>query len=539
MTQPNETNEQPHNGLLYIETVGCQMNMLDSELVVAALRRDGYQLTDNPKDADTVIFNTCSVREHAEHKIYSALGRLKYSKRNRPAKVIGVIGCMAQKDQDLIFQKAPHVDIVVGTGQLAEIPALIRQSRHATTRGQLKAVSLGRKDGSREEVSDSFQSWDPLRDPEMRPTPFQAFVRIMIGCDKFCTYCVVPATRGPEQSRPPAHILQETRLLADQGVREITLLGQTVNSYKYTENGRLVRLSDLLEQLHQVNGIERIRFITNFPRDMTNDLLQAVRDLPKVMKYLHVPAQSGCNDVLKRMKRGYSVEDYREMMLRIRELVPKCAVSSDFIVGFCGESESSFEKSMQLIRDCRFKNSFIFKYSPRSGTKADELFPDDIPDDVKRRRNQEMLELQNRISEEDNAEFIGRRVAILVEGPSKSAARRSAREGLPTDGGNLLALLPNTQLSQPDHNHPHHDHDSEHPLPAESLQHASPQAQRLATQLTGRTTCDRIVVFDGNPRLTGSVADIEIHDCTSTTLLGSIVTRELQSGSGLVLPILL
>lgn len=538
MTPAPDPHQQPHNGLLYIETVGCQMNMLDSELVVAALRRDGYQLTDNPKDADTVIFNTCSVREHAEHKIYSALGRLKYSKRNRPAKVIGVIGCMAQKDQDLIFQKAPHVDLVVGTGQLAEIPSLIRRSRQSTTRAPLKAVSLGRKDGSREEVSDSFQSWDPLRDPEMRPTPFQAFVRIMIGCDKFCTYCVVPATRGPEQSRPPAHILQETQLLADQGVREITLLGQTVNSYKYTENGRLVRLSDLLEQLHNVAGIERIRFITNFPRDMTNDLLQAVRDLPKVMKYLHVPAQSGCNDVLKRMKRGYSVEEYREMMLRIRELVPHCAVSSDFIVGFCGESEDSFQKSMQLIRDCRFKNSFIFKYSPRTGTKADELFPDDVPEDVKRRRNQEMLELQNRISEEDNAEFIGQTVSILVEGPSKSAARRAAREGLPADAANLLNLLPQTEHHHAAGDHHHHHHESEQLLPAQSLQHASPEADRLATQLTGRTSCDRIVVFDGNPRLTGSIAEIEIHDCTSTTLLGSIVTRELQHGSGLMLPIL-
>ncbi len=541
MTSAPHPQPQPHTGLLYIETVGCQMNMLDSELVVAALRRDGYQLTDNPKEADTVIFNTCSVREHAEHKIYSALGRLKFSKRNRPAKVIGVIGCMAQKDQDLIFQKAPHVDLVVGTGQLAEIPSLIRRSRQSTNRSPLKAVSLGRKDGSREEVSDSFQSWDPLRDPEMRPTPFQAFVRIMIGCDKFCTYCVVPATRGPEQSRPPAHILQETQLLADQGVREITLLGQTVNSYKYTENGRLVRLSDLLEQLHNVAGIERIRFITNFPRDMTNDLLQAVRDLPKVMKYLHVPAQSGCNDVLKRMKRGYSVEEYREMMLRIRELVPHCAVSSDFIVGFCGESEDSFQKSMQLIRDCRFKNSFIFKYSPRSGTKADELFPDDVPEDVKRRRNHEMLELQNRISEEDNAEFIGRHVSILVEGPSKSASRRAAREGLPADAANLLTLLPqadHNHAAGDHHHHDHHHHESEQHLPAESLQHASPEADRLATQLTGRTPCDRIVVFDGNPRLTGSIADIEIHDCTSTTLLGSIVTRELQHGSGLMLPIL-
>jgi tRNA-2-methylthio-N6-dimethylallyladenosine synthase len=534
MSVSSEKSVQPHNGLLYIETVGCQMNMLDSELVVAALRREGYQLTDSPKEADTVLFNTCSVREHAEHKIYSALGRLKYSKRNRPAKVIGVIGCMAQKDQDLIFQKAPHVDLVVGTGQLAEIPGLIRRSRESETREPLKALSLGRREGSREEVSESFQSWDPLRDPEMRPTPFQAFVRIMIGCDKFCTYCVVPATRGPEQSRPPGHIVQEARVLADQGVREITLLGQTVNSYKYTEDGRLVRLSELLERLHEVSGIERIRFITNFPRDMTLDLLQAVRDLPKVMKYLHVPAQSGCNEVLKRMKRGYTVEDYREMMQRIREVVPGCAVSSDFIVGFCGETEEAFEKSLQLIRECRFKNSFIFKYSPRTGTKADELYADDIPEDVKRRRNQEMLELQNRISEEDNAEFIGRRVEILVEGPSKSAARRLARAGIPADGGPLLSVLDQSGSgSRHDHDH---DHDGS--LEQDSLQHASDEASRLATQLTGRTTCDRIVVFDGNPRLTGSFAEIEIHDCTSTTLLGSIVTRELQHGSGLILPIL-
>ncbi|MFN9236188.1 MAG: MiaB/RimO family radical SAM methylthiotransferase, partial [Planctomyces sp.] len=371
-----------------------------------------------------------------------------------------------------------------------------------------------------------------------RPTPFQAFVRIMIGCDKFCTYGVVPATRGPEQSRPPEHIIQEAKLLADQGVREITLLGQTVNSYKYTENGRLVRLSELLERLHNISGIQRIRFITSFPRDMTTDLLQAVRDLPKVMKYLHVPAQSGCNEVLRRMKRGYTVEDYREMMARINDIIPGCAVSSDFIVGFCGETDEAFEKSMQLIRDCRFKNSFIFKYSPRTGTKADELYPDDVPEEVKRRRNNEMLELQNRISEEDNAEFIGRKVGILVEGPSKSAARRAAREGLPADAAGTPPLH---QLDHHDH-HDHHDERGalEHAGLAEpqQLQHASPAAERLALQLTGRTECDRIVVFDGNPRLIGSLAEIEIHDCTSTTLIGSIVTRELQFGSGSILPIL-
>jgi tRNA-2-methylthio-N6-dimethylallyladenosine synthase len=523
-TPPPAASSQ-HNGRLYIETVGCQMNMLDSELVVAALRHEGYQLTDSPKDADTILFNTCSVREHAEHKIYSALGRLKFAKRGRPQKVIGVMGCMAQKDQDLIFQRAPHVDIVVGTGQLAEIPRLIRETRESAERTQVKAVSLGRREGTREVVSDSFQSYDPLRDPEMRPTPFQAFVRIMIGCDKFCTYCVVPATRGPEQSRPPAHIVKEARVLADQGVREITLLGQTVNSYKYTENGQLVRLSGLLEQLHAVDGIERIRFITNFPRDMTDDLLQAVRDLPKVMKYLHVPAQSGCDEILKRMKRGYTVDEYREMMHRIRETIPGCAVSSDFIVGFCGETEESFEKSMRLIEECRFKNSFIFKYSARTGTKADDLFADDIPEDVKRRRNNEMLDLQNRISEEDNAEFIGRRVSVLVEGPSKSAAKRAAREGQPADGTNRT-----DGTDVPDH---HHD-DTE---PAH-IHHATPEAATLAMQLTGRSECDRIVVFDGNPRLTGTTAEIEIHDCTCTTLMGSIVTREVQHGCGL-LPVLL
>ncbi|MCH7987904.1 MAG: tRNA (N6-isopentenyl adenosine(37)-C2)-methylthiotransferase MiaB, partial [Planctomycetes bacterium] len=392
-----------HNRKLYIETVGCQMNLLDSELVVAALRQHGYELTGDKGEADTLLFNTCSVREHAEHKIYSNLGRIKYAKRKRPQLVIGVMGCMAQKDQELIFRRAPHVDFIAGTGQLAEIPRLIEESRRNRKRSM--AVSLGRQEGSRQNVSGSFQSYDPLREPEMRPSPYQAFVRIMIGCDKFCSYCVVPTTRGPEQSRPPQDIAREVQVLADQGVKEVILLGQTVNSYKHTTEGKLYRLGDLLEMIHDTDGIDRIKFVTNYPRDMEDDLLRAVRDLPKVARYLHVPAQSGCNDVLKHMKRGYTVEDYLEMMDRIREIVPGCAVSSDFIVGHPGETEESFEKSMELIRFCRFKNSFIFKYSPRPGTKAHQLYADDVPDEIKRRRNNEMLALQNEISEEDNAEF--------------------------------------------------------------------------------------------------------------------------------------
>jgi tRNA-2-methylthio-N6-dimethylallyladenosine synthase len=481
MTSPNKK--------LFIETVGCQMNMLDSELVVAALRKQGYELTGDVAAADTVLFNTCSVREHAEHKIYSALGRLKFSKQSRPQQVIGVLGCMAQKDQELIFQRAPHVDLVVGTGQLAEVPRLIDEAR--STRQRSLSVSLDRREGTRNEVSSSFQSYDPLREPEMRPSPYQAFVRIMFGCDKFCTYCVVPMTRGPEQSRSPEHILHECRVLADQGVKEVTLLGQTVNSYKVQHEGRTWRLADLLAAIHEIDGLVRLKFVTNYPRDMTDDLLQAVRDLPKCAQYLHVPAQSGCDDVLKRMKRGYTIGEYREMHQRIRATLPDAAVSSDFIVGFCGETEAAHEKSLDLIREFRFKNSFIFKYSPRPGTKAYGLLPDDIPEDVKKHRNQEMLALQNQISAEDNAAFIGRTVEVLVEGFSKNAEKR----------GEVDAT-------------------------------AGP------VQLTGRTSCDRIVVFEGNPRLSGSLARIRVDDATATTLLGGIETQAVQHGSTALLPIL-
>ena len=509
--------EMQHNQKLYIETVGCQMNLLDSELVVAALRKQGYELTGDVAQADTVLFNTCSVRQHAEDKIYSALGRLKFSKRQRPNQVIGVIGCMAQKDQELIFRRAPHVDIVVGTGQLAQIPDLISDSR--ANRARHLEVSLDRRDATRQEISDSFQSYDPLRDPDMRPSPHQAFVRIMIGCDKFCTYCVVPMTRGPEQSRPPEDIAQEVRQLAGEGVKEVTLLGQTVNSYKHTRNGQLVRFSDLLELLHDTSGIDRIKFVTNYPRDMTDDVLAAVRDLPKVARYLHVPVQSGCNDVLKRMKRGYTVEQYREMLARIREFVPECAVSSDFIVGFCGESDESFERSMELVRESRFKNSFIFKYSPRPGTRADALSADDVPEQVKRHRNHEMLELQNRISEEDNAGLIGREFEVLVEGPSKTALKVSAAEPAQFRGGGQTAEADDKTSTAPD---------------------AAISDARIAmrTQLVGRTRCDRIMVFDGNRRLEGSLVQVLALDCTATTLIGSIVTRQHQHGPTSALTIL-
>jgi tRNA-2-methylthio-N6-dimethylallyladenosine synthase len=462
---------------LYIQTVGCQMNVLDSELVVGSLRRQGFELTPVQADADVILFNTCSVRQHAEDKIYSALGQLRTYKRQHPNTIIGVLGCMAQKDQELVRRRAPHVDIVCGTGQLARLPELIEQVRE-TGRPQ-SALSLDRKEGSRLEVERSFESYDPLRDPSMRPNRFQAYVRIMIGCDKFCTYCIVPQVRGPEQSRHPDLIAVEVRQLAGEGCKEITLLGQTVNSYKYDlGDGRCFRLSDLLAKIHETSGIERIKFITNFPRDMSDDLLDAVRELPKVCPYLHVPAQSGCNEVLKRMKRLYTVEYYRDMLVRCRERVPGVSISSDFIVGFSGESDQSFQRSCDMVAESGFKNSYIFKYSPRPGTKGHELYPDDVPEEVKKRRNNDLLAIQNQVSLEDHVGRVGQVVDVLVEGPSKTFLK---------SGTELKDRLP---------------------------------------QLTGRTPTDHIVVFEGHDRLIGQTIQVLVQEATAFTLFGTIVTTE-------------
>ena len=458
---------------LYIETVGCQMNMLDSELVVASLRQRGFELVTSAKHADTILFNTCSVRQHAEDKIYSALGRLKRTKQQHPHKIIGVLGCMAQKDQQLIFERAPYVDLVVGPGQLHQIPDLIDAIAQGS--GPRMEVSLGRKDGTRAQITRSHESFDPLRDPTMRPTPFQAYLRIQIGCDKFCTYCIVPMVRGPEQGRAPADILAEARVLVDQGTKEITLLGQTVNSYRYTGDGAITRLSDLLLALHDIEGLHRIKFVTNYPKDMTDDLLSAVRDLPKVSPYLHVPAQSGSNRILARMKRGYTVEEYLEMKQRIDTTVPAAAVTSDFIVGFCGETEQDFQQTVELVQKCRFKNSFIFKYSVRPGTKGAEHFEDDVPEEVKKRRNQELLAIQSEISQEEHLQLLGRTMDVLVEGPSKTAVKQG-------------------QVTEP------------------------------ILQLTGRTHCDRIVVFDGHERQIGHILPITFYDATPFTLFGQVVT---------------
>jgi tRNA-2-methylthio-N6-dimethylallyladenosine synthase len=317
-------------------------------------------------------------------------------------------------------------------------------------------------------------------------------VRAMFGCDKFCSYCIVPRVRGPEQSRPAGEICDEVRRLADDGCLEVTLLGQTVNSYQDTSGPRTIRLADLLAALHDIEGIRRLKFVTNHPKHMSDDLLQAVRDLPKVSPYLHIPAQSGSSAVLRRMKRGYTAESYRQMLQRIRAVLPQAAVTSDFIVGFCGETEAEFQETVALVREARFKNSFIFKYSARPGTKAAELYADDVPEAVKRRRNNELLAVQNAISLEDNRPLLGRTLEILVEGPSKVAKHRGQVGGQPRDS----AIV-----------------DGPHPGPLRA-------GEGTIVQLVGRTTCDRIVVFDGPVELTGRIMPIAIEKVDAFTLFG-------------------
>ena len=452
----------------YIETVGCQMNVLDSELVGEALCAAGYQLVGNVHAADVVLLNTCSVRSHAEDKIYSALGRLKHCKEAPRPKIVGVIGCMAQKDRELIFKRAPHVDLVVGPGQLGQIVELLERVERGDNR-QME-VSLGRAEDTLHNVQRSFRPYDPGRGEQAQRSPYQAMVRIMFGCDKFCTYCIVPSVRGPEQSRPAEDIISEVRHLADQGCLEVTLLGQTVNSYKDTSGGRTVRLADLLYRLEDIVPLKRIKFVSNCPGEMDDELLEAVRDLSKVSPYLHVPAQSGSNRILERMRRGYTAQQYRNMLARIRQTVPEATVTSDFIVGFCGETDEDYQQTADLVREARFKNSFIFKYSARPGTKAHELFEDDVPYDVKSWRNNDLLAIQNAISLEDNRPLKGRHLEVLVEGPSKVARKRSKK-------------------------------------PA-------------TTQLVGRTTGDRIVVFDGPAELAGRILQVKIEGVDAFTLFG-------------------
>ncbi len=392
---------------VFIKTFGCQMNKLDTELSIGSLTKKGYSFAEDENDADVILLNTCSVRDKAEHKVYSQLGSLRNQKEKKPELILGVLGCMAQNEGDKIFKRMPHVNLVCGTRMFSKLPELLDEIS-----GSNKRVLAIDEDG---EVN-----FDRM--VTQRQNRYNAFVSIMRGCDNYCSYCIVPFVRGREFSRAVTDIVGEVKKLADDGCKEVTLLGQNVNSYGKGLNGK-VTLATLLRELDPIGGIERIHFITSHPKDMNREILEAVGELPGVCEYLHMPAQSGSDRILEKMRRQYTSAHYRELVDMARSIVPGIKIASDFIVGFPGETEEDFQETVNLLKDVRCQNSFIFKYSPRTGTAAIE-FTDDVIEETKKSRNHILLELQKEISTEENRKMHGKSVEVLVEGESKSDTGR-------------------------------------------------------------------------------------------------------------------
>lgn len=474
----------------YLETFGCQMNVLDSQLVEGQLRQLGLAPAAEFKTADVILFNTCSVRQHAEDKVLSRLGQLKRLKARRPETVVGVIGCMAEREKEGLFAKAPHVDLLCGPGELNRLPHLLQDVWQRQEQVTALAGSLSRRTEvlARALEYDSLEALDLSRAPAMDERVLQSYIRVQRGCDKFCTYCVVPFTRGPERSRPAAHIVAEARMLAQRGCREITLLGQTVNSYVHQEDGAPVRFAQLLERLHAVEGLDRIRFVTSFPADWDEDIFRVMRDYPRVMPYLHIPAQSGSDAVLRRMRRTYTVAEYLRLMDTARRYIPHIALAGDFIVGFCGESDADFAQTVDLVRRVEYKNIFVFKYSTRPGTAADRNLADDVPTEIKIARNRELLAVQAEIGLRQRQALVGQRVEVLVEGYSKVARQAQAAGVL--------------QESEQDR--------------------GSEVSHTRASQLVGRSPGDLIVVFNGGEDLIGSLTRVHVTAATPLTLQGEV-----------------
>ena len=497
---------------VYLETLGCQMNRLDSELVVGLLRAAGHEMVEDHRSANVVLYNTCSVRQHAEDKVYSRLGADAKRKSSGRKLIVGVLGCMAQREGLDLARRYRSVDVLCAPGQLQHLAELI-EAAGGNSGNKTPAVALD-PDRNVPEAAEALDALDLARDPRNTPTAAQAFVRVMRGCDKFCSYCIVPFVRGPERSRPPAAVAEEVKRLVDAGRTEITLIGQTVNSYRHvappTAGGATTRFSDLLQKLSPTPGLRRLRFVTSNPLDFTPDILEAMRDLPNVCPYIHCPAQSGADAILEKMNRKYTRAQYNELVDAARRIVPDVVMVSDFIVGFPGETEDDHAASVDLIRRSGFKNSFIFKYSPRPGTAAERRFEDDVPDSVKRRRNQELLAAQEEVGLAHHRAYVGRTMEVLVTGKSQRELRRTAtvRQSSPQDASEQLGGMPIPQSGKACL--------SRSPAPAGS--------KRI--QLQGRTRGDHIVVFDGPGSLAGRYVKVEITDATALTLFGNTSTSQ-------------
>ncbi|PLX62882.1 tRNA (N6-isopentenyl adenosine(37)-C2)-methylthiotransferase MiaB [Sedimenticola selenatireducens] len=442
-------------GKLYIKTFGCQMNEYDSDKMSDLLREShGYTLTDRPEEADLLLLNTCSIREKAQEKVFSQLGRWRPWKEQRPDLVIGVGGCVASQEGDAIRERAPYVDLVFGPQTLHRLPEMLDTAR----RERAPVVDI------------SFPEIDKFdRLPEPRSDGPSAFVSIMEGCSKYCTFCVVPYTRGEEISRPFDDVLAEVAALAAQGVREVNLLGQNVNAYRgVMDDGSIADLALLIQYVAAINGIDRIRFTTSHPLEFSDSLIAVYGEVPELVSHLHLPVQSGSDRVLAMMKRGHTAFDYKAKIRRLRELRPDLSLSSDFIIGFPGETEQDFEHTMNLIEQIGFDHSFSFIYSARPGTPAAEL-PDDVPLAVKQARLERLQQRITEMAQQISRRMVGSVQRVLVE------------------------------------------------------RHAKKDRQQLA----GRTENNRVVNFDGPEGLIGQFVDIRITESLPNSLRGELIDEGL------------
>lgn len=388
----------------YLETFGCQMNVVDSEQIVDLVQQLGYVRVGSPESADLIILNTCSIRARAERKVYGHLGRFKPLKQRRPGLILAVCGCVAQQEGEHMLEKVPYLDVVCGTHNVHRLGDMVRQAEERRARCAEVAFL----------EADQRRRLFPERKPNAEVT---RFVTVIQGCDNFCSYCIVPHVRGREVSRPAAEVLHEVRTLVAQGVREVTLIGQNVNSYGRKE-GDLISFAALLKQVNAVEGLERIRFMTSHPRDLSDELVDCFGELDKLCKHIHLPVQAGGDAVLKAMRRGYTREQYLGRIARLRRVCPDIRVTSDVIVGFPGETESDFEQTMELLEEARFAEIYSFIYSARPGTSAADL-ADETPKAVKQERFDRMLALQEEITLEYHRRDVGQVLPLLVEGSSR------------------------------------------------------------------------------------------------------------------------
>jgi len=413
----------PAPRLAYVETYGCQMNVADSDMVLGLLHRDGYARTDDVARADLILINTCAVREKAEERVFQRASMLA-EHRQRPGVVLGITGCMAEHLKDKVRARAPYVDLVIGPDGYRRLTDHVRAARGA---GDLRA-------GVEDTALDRHETYEGLDPARQMSGGITGNITIQRGCDKFCTFCVVPYTRGRERGTPPREVLRQARALADAGYKEVQLLGQTVNSYRHED----VSFADLLRAVATVDGIERIRFTSPYPLDFSDDVIRVMAETPKICKHVHLPLQTASDSVLQRMRRGYDYAQYRALVQGLRAAMPDIAITTDILVGFCGETEDEFRPILDALDELQFDGAFMFVYSEREGTTAARKLPDDVSVEVKQRRLAEIIERQKRITSEIYRAQIGTRARVLVEGPSK----RNARELFTRTDGFRPVIIP-------------------------------------------------------------------------------------------------